>query len=283
MELRAHHTVDGRIMHEAAMTDHTKLLEGLVKLGGNVNAEYAGRSLLSTALLYRSMAVVRFLLSCTDNNVMQVSSTRVEHFTSGLITASSRGDDDIVKAFLEILIKRCSAKLSELEPTISEAFAEATFNNHESTANLILKFGSEAGLKAGYVDREFLVAARSHNILAVWKFLAAGADINYRDAGGCTALYHASMGDKLAMVRLLIDEGAEVNAENGTSNTALRAAVRQGYVQTSQLPINNGADVNARDVFRERHGLEGFTLIQEAATRGHDEIVQLFLENGAKL
>ena len=80
-------------------------------------------------------------------------------------------------------------------------------------------------------DRELFDAASYGNIIngtaaggvieAVKGFLAAGTDVNAKDAGGETTLYHAATKE---IAELLIANGAGVNAKDEDGRTPLRGA-----------------------------------------------------------
>jgi ankyrin repeat protein len=59
--------------------------------------------------------------------------------------------------------------------------------------------------------------------------LAAGADVNGRNAMGQTPLLAASYTGQAAMVRLLLEHGADKNARNFEGKTALQLAAELGF------------------------------------------------------
>ena len=77
--------------------------------------------------------------------------------------------------------------------------------------------------------------------------------------------------NKLDLVRKLIDAGADVNATDAKGYTALAYAANSGLIELSRNLIQAGADVN-----------KGGPLVQ-AIDRGHWEVVEIFLENGADI
>jgi ankyrin repeat protein len=74
--------------------------------------------------------------------------------------------------------------------------------------------------------------------------LAAGADVNAKDAYGVTALMRAAHSDyaDLDRVKLLIEHGAEVNARDTKGDTALRIAKRKGVTKVVELLVSAGAE-----------------------------------------
>ena len=81
----------------------------------------------------------------------------------------------------------------------------------------------------------------------------------------------AKEGQRLRLQYLLTEAGANVDYEDSDGLTALHCAVWAGYVDCVEFLISRGADVNAKS---EVYG----TPLCVAAVRGHDRLVQLLLE-----
>jgi ankyrin repeat protein len=73
--------------------------------------------------------------------------------------------------------------------------------------------------------------------------LAAGADVNSKDALGVTALMHAAYADyaEVDRVKLLLDHGADVNIRDSRGDTALRMAKRKGATKVVAMLVGAGA------------------------------------------
>ena len=65
----------------------------------------------------------------------------------------------------------------------------------------------------GNPDGALIQATKDGNIEAVKQHLAAGADVNARDANGLTPLHGAAFLGEKEIVELLIAKGADVNAK----------------------------------------------------------------------
>ena len=77
------------------------------------------------------------------------------------------------------------------------------------------------------------------------------------------------------MVGVLLDSGADVNYENKKGNTALIYASICGHTEVVKLLLYYGADTERREQ------KIGVTALSIAAAKGYAEIVDLLLENGA--
>ncbi len=103
--------------------------------------------------------------------------------------------------------------------------------------------------------------------------IAAGADVNFKNKRGETALYRASGDGRADIVALLIKSGADVNTKTNSNNTALMSAVQNRRVNVVQLLIEKGADVNAKND-------SGATATNLA--RGHAKIIEMLKAAGAR-
>ncbi|KAJ5539898.1 hypothetical protein N7513_008230 [Penicillium frequentans] len=113
-------------------------------------------------------------------------------------------------------------------------------------------------------------------------------------------LLHASSANLPFLVKQLLENGANINAEGYQNPTALYAAAEKGHKEIVELLLRNNADVNARScpdtppafydsaLFPNSASATsqnflpvGKTALYIASSQGHEEIVQLLLDNGA--
>ena len=143
-------------------------------------------------------------------------------------------------------------------------------------------------------------AAMDGDIEAVKQHLAAGADVNAKDAIlEETPLNIAATHGHKEIAELLIAEGADVNAKDEGGWTPLHLFATWGHKEIIELLIAAGADVNAKDkdgrtpldgalgetadLIRKhggKNGTEDYS-IHLAATRGNIEAVKQHLAAGA--
>lgn len=96
-------------------------------------------------------------------------------------------------------------------------------------------------------NKQLLESAAKHDKWSVEYYLEKGADIDYRNENGETALLWAASGGNEEMVKFLIEKGADVNSSDNTGKTVLMEAVEYGHFGTVRSLIKNGADVDAKD------------------------------------
>jgi len=120
----------------------------------------------------------------------------------------------------------------------------------------------------GTLDKALWDAAWDGRTAVVELLLAAGADVNEKEAGGRTALHYAAWENHAAVIELLLAAGADINAKSNYGGTALHYAAEQGHASVVELLLAAGADVNAQST-------AGWTALHYAASRGHAAIVEL--------
>ncbi|KAJ8245450.1 hypothetical protein GJAV_G00270880 [Gymnothorax javanicus] len=89
----------------------------------------------------------------------------------------------------------------------------------------------------------FLAACSSGDTEEVLRMLDRGADINYANVDGLTALHQACIDDNLDMVTFLVDHGAAINQPDNEGWIPLHAAASCGYLDIAEYLLSQGADV----------------------------------------
>jgi ankyrin repeat protein len=117
-------------------------------------------------------------------------------------------------------------------------------------------------------DIRLLSGARGQLMTVVEAALAAGADIEARDAVGRTALMWAAFHDQTGMTDFLIAQGADVNAQDGRGRTALIWAAISGRAKAARTLLAHAADP-------ERADAEGRTARDWAVAEGHAGLARL--------
>ncbi|XP_039617677.1 protein phosphatase 1 regulatory subunit 12A isoform X6 [Polypterus senegalus] len=113
----------------------------------------------------------------------------------------------------------------------------------------------------------FLAACSSGDTDEVLKLLDRGADINYANVDGLTALHQACIDDNVDMVRFLIEHGANINQPDNEGWIPLHAAASCGYLDIAEYLISQGANVGAVNS-------EGETPLDIAEEEAMEELLQ---------
>lgn len=127
-------------------------------------------------------------------------------------------------------------------------------------------------------------ASNSADVEMVKMLLSRGADINYTNKYGWTALLKALDNRKnwITITPVLIKSGADVNAKlKSNGYTPLRKAVgkistnRDAAIEIIKLLVSKGADANVR-------AKSGKTTLEYARSRGYQEVIKLLTTKGAQ-
>ncbi|XP_046728682.1 protein phosphatase 1 regulatory subunit 12A isoform X3 [Silurus meridionalis] len=89
----------------------------------------------------------------------------------------------------------------------------------------------------------FLAACSSGDTEEVLRLLERGADINYANVDGLTALHQACIDDNVDMVTFLVEHGACINQPDNEGWIPLHAAASCGYMDIAEYLISQGANV----------------------------------------
>ena len=104
----------------------------------------------------------------------------------------------------------------------------------------------------------------------------AGADIETKNGEECSALYNASEGGLLDVVKMLVQAGADVRTADEDGYTSLHVAVHFGQTETVRYLVGlPEVEVNHRDIHNE-------TALHLAANH-HPDVVQVLLDAGADI
>ena len=167
---------------------------------------------------------------------------------------------------------------SHIWSQMGEILAELGEKGDIETMRQYLDAGVDVNTVANGDGTALIGAAKGGHMEMVRFLISRGADVNLASIGDGNPLIAASEAGHHEIVQLLLDEGAEINTiVEGDENPLIQAAWN-GHRKTVVLLINRGADVNAR--VWERGELR--TPLRMAKKEGHDEIVRMLIDAGAR-
>lgn len=199
------------------------------------------------------------------------------------------------------------------EPTTSTPLMLTLFglDPDYSVPIIILLLKHRADPNIPFKDESPLMRAANYQNLPVTKLLLDhGANPNYIDKRGETALFHTNNPD---IVQLLLNNGADPNIQNNDGENVLSNAVQSGSWDIVRILLDNGANINIQTrsgqtplmlsaatvdinrqptdgparLFIERgaqldiQDTEGNTALIHAVLKNNEPMVRLLLENGA--
>lgn len=122
------------------------------------------------------------------------------------------------------------------------------------------------------MNEALVSAAEQGDTPTVLTLLAAGADLNYRDAYGRTPVMAATHGNQVETVRALIAAGADINIQDNRRDNPFLYAGAEGLLEILKLTIAAGANTKLTNRF-------GGTALIPAAERGPVEVVAELLNH----
>lgn len=172
----------------------------------------------------------------------------------------------------------------------------AVFNDKLNAVNMLLRFNANPNkvtadgqtplllaLKTLYTRMNTLrkispwIGERNFSYVDIAEALIrAGADIDYQDRTGATALNYSSVFGLFYFTDLLLYYRADVDKKANDGTTPLMAAIWAGHADIADMLIQNGANLEARDN-------AGFTPFLIAAQNGDTLILSLLIKNGVDI
>lgn len=151
--------------------------------------------------------------------------------------------------------------------------------SHHTKLLIDQKFELEAS--GGCYHRPLLAACRRGFPEVVRHLLDAGADFRFR-VDKASAMMCAVKAGHIEIVRLLLNKEKEVNPAKDIAHfDAALVACTRGYKDIVNLILAQSKGTNVND--DNGYPRSTLTLLQEAATRGHDGLVRLLLDLGAEI
>lgn len=147
----------------------------------------------------------------------------------------------------------------------------ADISSHETQ-----KLESDPSARDAGASRELFQACADGDCDACKEIVGRGADVNWGDENGVTALHIASTEGYLEICELLLNHGSNLTQATTRGRTAIHVACKEGYMEVCQLLLDRGANANHTD----QNGVAPLSLASE---EGYAEICELLLNCGANV
>lgn len=217
----------GTALHWASYRDDLETVDLLLGAGAKVDAvNDLGATALWAASQNGSGAMVRRLLKAgADANLALASGE------TPLMVASRAGSTDVVSQLLA-----AGARVDVTATRDQTALMWAVAQKHPAVVELLIAAG--ANIHARSASWNLVMAVSPHGMLQYNKAIPHGAD---------TALLFAARTGDLASAKQLIAAGANVDDKDAWGVSATAMAAHAGYPEIVELLLSHGADPNVSD------------------------------------
>ncbi|KAG8651487.1 hypothetical protein MANES_07G133005v8 [Manihot esculenta] len=147
------------------------------------------------------------------------------------------------------------------------ALYRAAANGDHKMVEMLIEMGSDPTIADNHGRSAFDVARdKGHK----------GANKNYKDQYGFTALHAAAIKGHKDIVSMLVEFGVDLECQDNEGHSSLHFAVEGGSLETVEVLVGRGANVNAMSN-------RGATPLYMARTLGYTDISQFLVSRGASL
>ncbi|HWB20554.1 MAG TPA: ankyrin repeat domain-containing protein [Phycisphaerales bacterium] len=130
--------------------------------------------------------------------------------------------------------------------------------------------------------RSLISAAESGNIALLDKLIAAGGNINQRDAKGHSPLGGAVDRGQLKAAQFLLDRGASLSIRSQCGWSPLHIAVHRNHQDLCELLLHRGISLESKTA-PARGSPDGYTALHMAISASTDAICSLLVSHGANI
>ena len=267
-------------LHLAARAGHAAIAAALISATANVNARSgAGGAPLHMAAAGGHVAVVSLLIAAgADLDARAANGDTALHLAADggraamvflLIAATAslnvKNDDD--KAPLHLAADAGHAAI------VTELIAAGAYWGDAACGSEEIVNPADAAPPCLNLLRQAVIRG---DFSAVKALLAAGVDVDARDANNNTELHWAADTGHDVMVSLLIQATASLNVQNNDGDTPLHLSAKAGHVTVVSLLIQATASLNVQNN-------DGDTPLHLSAEAGHVTVVSLLIQAAASL
>lgn len=139
--------------------------------------------------------------------------------------------------------------MSDGRKALHKVFFCAVIENTLGVAEYMIENGADVNFTNKIGRTALIIASMYGNDKMVEMLVKHGANINLFDNDGKTALMYLCGNGKKETVEMLIDHGAYIDVSDNSKHTALMHAYESGNYEIMEILIKRGANINAVDNF----------------------------------
>jgi len=300
-------------LHSIARSGITEVAQVLLAHGADINAkDNSGWTPLHSAAIRGRKDMVEFLITQGADINAKDRGTRGKTPLNRVVTDDWMVPEVDRKATAELLISHGAdftiydvtwlgdvtrvRRLLEENPSLANdttntyrepALFAAIREGHSATAELLLDNGADLNVKDRYKEPPLHAAAYPGHKDMVALLISKGADVNQKGPHGELALHLASAKGHSQITQLLVEAGTEINTHTDKPRMDMNGVAEGNadviheclrYLADEAEAMRSGLQI--RGLIRLAFAAED-TPLHSAAQRGHKEIVELLLANGA--
>ncbi|WP_300756961.1 ankyrin repeat domain-containing protein [uncultured Brachyspira sp.] len=244
--------IKSSVLMIAVDNNNMEMVKLLLSYGADIDYQgFRGITALFSALEYdrkENIEMVKLLIKNKADVNIAYSGDRGNEETP-LMYAAMKGYKETVKILIEN-----KALVNKRNRNNVNALIYAYMFGHDDIADILLQNGSDSldkSLNAANLNEATLLSdnaplinasRNSTNEIFLQKLIYNGADVNYKNYNGDTALIEAALNGKINFVKLLIKNNADVNVQNMGGMTALMWACHRGDLEMTKMLLYAGAD-----------------------------------------
>ncbi|XP_046337771.2 ankyrin repeat domain-containing protein 17-like [Haliotis rufescens] len=251
----------------AAERGHKEVVELLVNEGANVTlVNKKGDNLLHSASRGGNVEVVKFVLSL---DMVSINSRGWKNMTPAM-TAAVKGHKEVV----ELLVSK-GADVSLLDKGNNNLLHLACRGGNVEVVKFVLSQGTLSINSRGWEKMTPVITAADKGHKEVVELLVnEGADVTLVNKKGDNLLHSASRGGHVEVVKFVLSQGTlSINSRGWKRMTPAMTAADKGHKEVVELLVRKGADVSLLDIGHD-------TLLHLACRGGHVEVVKFVLSQG---
>lgn len=304
-------------LHQAARRGHANIVKMLLDAGlSPTDRDLSDKSPLHYACEFRHISVVRVLLQscqptleimtkllnmrdathCTalfhacDQNATECAlfllklnadpNRKGEHGMTPLMAAASYGNQVVVEALCQVLDKDAINERSDRGHT---ALYVACEGKHAATAMHLMQKGANPALCSNVLITPLMLTAMTGNTSTAEAILQGPGlvSIDFQDASGLTALYHACLQGHDTMVELLLLNGANVLLASDSGVTPLIMSAADGYDTIVHLLLVHVSETRQLVHYIDVRDESMQTALHKAVSLKNTRILELLIRYGA--